>query len=577
MKKNIRILKIKMFVNFGLLFFISTLRFAYAGPPLVDINNNLCEDPFYDKIVMGFAGGAGERFILAAYPYGPKKPPKSLWLDTSKPYDPTLAPYTAPNPSYAKGTNHVDYIYTTNQYGPSIDIHVSRPYGGIGQIGDGVEGGPFRSDVNNWGDVCDGFNFPTLEAYHKFAENCHECGPDRGHHGVMDLVHLWAYKAPFDGLLKNMSEVFEVPLTEDSHEPNTLMVGDQTGIRQSDGKILRKSNLIDVANYASQHSDMIDISYESEVTKLDIEREKDGKLHVVRVHYTKHGKPKTASLKRKIVNIFECLKLGLPIYREGIIYYCVQYGEIYNGLGWEATPTIAKRSGLGPSEELLSQGITPILDIPNLGKFEGDYTGPAMVWAVQDPDLVGKHWFLFAAFTKDVQAAMLYSPATFGSPVDLLVAPLYHAKTSYTGYVKLRSASTGMNPVISANITLTPELLDDFRYMVDSLREVMGRNPQLYEQVPGFSVLPANYTNEQLTTFIKSSFRTRPHYSGSAKCPDIVGPDGKWNGINGLYSVGSQDFFPKMPGQPHWIYIAVSTKLGCEAAERWGGIGCNVV
>eukprot|EP01087_Luapelamoeba_hula_P001069 TRINITY_DN10819_c0_g1_i1.p1 TRINITY_DN10819_c0_g1~~TRINITY_DN10819_c0_g1_i1.p1 ORF type:complete len:556 (-),score=8.44 TRINITY_DN10819_c0_g1_i1:196-1863(-) len=534
-------------------FYVCCVGKGTCAPIMDDDDDGSCPHVHILKHGMGVSMST---FSYHELLYGPSRFPSTLILDTGE--DPRIHPQpkTAPNQPYSIGRSNTRYVYSQptdeNPVGTFLMHTAETISGGAFSIGDGIRAGPDMQRVN-----ANGLDYQRLSRYSRFSENCPLCtSPRRGHSGPLDIVHFWPRRTPYESLLRNASEVFGVSLHEDLNKLPGVLVGDQYGILQSDGSVNRRSMLIKYLELAKRHSN-IDILFGATVTKWELERRAGGNV-IKRVYFDHNGKSK-----------------------------CARVDQVQNGMGWLRTIEVAKRSGVGPSDELMALGITSTIDIPGLGHFYGDAQTFTMIWADTDPSHADTPWLPCAAFSSsgayrgqvDAEFPMLVFPRTFtGASTPLIISPLYISSTVFEGYVSLRSASSAEQSNIQIDLGLDSvdsPMLHTVNYLVRKGRELMARNPFFVEVFPGAS-LPADYTLEQLLAFVKASSATGPQSHNSYSTGKHTDTSGRWFQIDNLQETGSQSDFQHMEGHPLWTNNAISTQRGCDSASRLGGPGCPI-
>lgn len=228
--------------------------------------------------------------------------------------------------------------------------------------------------------------------------------------------------------------------------------------------------------------------------------------------------------------------------------------------GAYGSPAILLRSGIGPADELTATGLTPVLDLPGVGRNLHDQ--PCLeVWYEGSDDLIEamERHQAETGWRPDEQVIAKFPSASCRQGFDLHLYPVGgYSKDASTWFWFLGVAC--LTPLSRGSVRLTgpgpgDQLVIDHRYLSDSggydrarlaeglerVREV-AQEPELRrllgrETRPG----PGVSGTQAIERFLDHAAVHYYHPAGSCKMgpasdPDsVVGADGRVHGIEGLY------------------------------------------
>ena len=248
--------------------------------------------------------------------------------------------------------------------------------------------------------------------------------------------------------------------------------------------------------------------------------------------------------------------------------------EVIVTSGAIGSPKLLMHSGIGPADELKAVGVTPIHDLPGVGKNLQDHldlftiaecSGPHSYDAYAKPHLAAWAGLQYLLFKRGPAASSLFETGAFwfsdktaplpdiqfhfglGSGIEAGVAKMpnggvtlnaAYMRPKSRGSVRLRSANLADAPLIDPNYWQEPEDLKRGMMGVRIAREIL-RQPALRpflagERLPG----PKVNTDQELYEHLCENAKTQHHPVGTCKMGTddmaVVSPDLKVRGLDGL-------------------------------------------
>jgi choline dehydrogenase-like flavoprotein len=247
-------------------------------------------------------------------------------------------------------------------------------------------------------------------------------------------------------------------------------------------------------------------------------------------------------------------------------------GAVVVAAGVFASPLILMRSGLGPATELVDHGITPLVDLPGVGRNLGDHPGTDL-----DCGYTGQ----------GRSSPVLHTMATFhsgstpsSSPPDLLVwladpvGGSAERAEFFIDVVLLKPESRGSVHLRSADPTDTPRVrLPNFREGGDLDRLAEGYRVAVeVAHHPALRNLchpptePAQ-SDETVRETIRGNSWSTPHFVGTCAMGPSTDPNavvdgvGKVHGVEGLFVVDAS-IIPIVPsGFTHFPTLMIAERL----------------
>ena len=248
--------------------------------------------------------------------------------------------------------------------------------------------------------------------------------------------------------------------------------------------------------------------------------------------------------------------------------------EVIVTSGAIGSPKLLLQSGIGPADELKSVGVSPLHDLPGVGRNLQDHldlftiaecSGPHSYDAYAKPHLALWAGLQYMMFKRGPAASSLFETGAFwysdktaplpdiqlhfglGSGIEAGVAKLANGGVTLNaaymrpksrGSVRLRSADPSDAPLIDPNYWQEPEDLRRGLMGVRLARDIL-RQPALKpflagERIPG----PTVNTDKELFEHLCENAKTQHHPVGTCKMGTdamaVVAPDLKVHGIDGL-------------------------------------------
>jgi choline dehydrogenase len=282
---------------------------------------------------------------------------------------------------------------------------------------------------------------------------------------------------------------------------------------------------------------------------------------------------------------------GVEYLRDGQVQSAQADREVILSGGAFNSPQLLLLSGIGPADELRASGVTPVMDLPGVGRNLQDHASIAMVYDASGPFTFDNElrldrmmvsvarWYLFGTGvvgdlpvgaqgfirTRDSldrpDLQLLISPVAMDAKVWFpgWRAPRGHAFSvanvllhpQSRGWVKLRSADPKDKPLIQFNLLQTDDDRAALRRFIKFTRDFFAMQPAAglvsREALPG----PDLRTDAEIDAFVRARVGTAMHPTSS--CSMGVGADAvldaelRVHGVSGLRVVDCSSM-PTIPG-----------------------------
>jgi choline dehydrogenase len=311
----------------------------------------------------------------------------------------------------------------------------------------------------------------------------------------------------------------------------------------------------------------------------------------------------TGALVRRIV-VRSGRAIGVQYARRGQVLTAIANEEVILSAGAYGSPQTLLLSGIGAADELRAAGVSPVHDLPGVGRNLADHPVAINEFDLKDDLGLTRHlradraalaaWRWFArqagpfAYTGTVANIFVRSTEGLDRPdMQMMCLPLsgdarlwlpgvqrkqvprLSVRTGYLplqsrGWVKLRSADPRDGPRIFLNMFAEP---GDLAGMVRSLRlsrEIYAQNPLsaliARENLPGDAV----QSDAELTEYVRRHATHRAHPAGSCRMgageDAVVDGELRVRGIEGL-RVADASIMPTLPrGNPNLACMMIGEK-----------------
>ncbi len=282
---------------------------------------------------------------------------------------------------------------------------------------------------------------------------------------------------------------------------------------------------------------------------------------------------------------------GVEFSKDGQMHQVRAEREVILSGGTYNSPQILMLSGVGPAEELMAQGISPVADLPGVGKNLSEHPNVMLQFAANSPVtflrelrfdramLSAMQWSLFGTgpFATQINSCNIVirtSPELDQPDIQLMCNPVrmdanlwfpgvtktleHHFSVHVVilhplsrGEVTLRSASPLDPPKILINAMSSPMEFDVMRRGIREARRIYRTGAQ--GKLTGRETLPgAEVTSDEaLDEFIRKTCTVTQHPVGTCKMGHddmaVVDPQLRVRGIEGL-RVADASIMPTVPG-----------------------------
>ncbi|XWV26779.1 glucose-methanol-choline oxidoreductase [Tupanvirus soda lake] len=506
--------------------------------------------PSYDFAVVG-VGTAGSlvatRLVQAGY--------SVIALETGR----DLHNYTNtvfPPPDYNAYSRLTRIEYS--RYVSEVDAHTHYMHlpeegeGGAQELNQGVWLWPYAGDLDQWAsNGATGWDSSSMKYWQKAVENCPLCtDPDAGKSGP---IHIDYFKQnASQPLINEITNVFGVPFDDSLETDEGVFIGGQSGYRYNNGIVARSSTWRELFQHELGNP-LLRYESSSFVDKIIFVGSMN-KAH--KVLYIQNGISKCARIQEKVV---------------------LTAGVFQNA-------AILQRSGVGDSQFLQNIGINVVAHLPGVGKIENDGQAGTFVFAGITPELANLQWQPIAAIWStglngpdvlDAESAFLLFPSGAIIPgVPAAVSIPYVIGNIYNGSVSITSKDPFSRLDIDIGLNLNDIFLENVAQQVRKIRSTYANLGTFAEVVPGYKILPLNFTNDELLAYLKapdanvvgSRARVNTHVSGSVRIGSLNDPyscadaNGNIYGVKNVVLGGDMSIHPLLRIHP--------SEFVCASAEK---------
>ena len=249
--------------------------------------------------------------------------------------------------------------------------------------------------------------------------------------------------------------------------------------------------------------------------------------------------------------------VGVEYMRKGATRTAKARREVILSGGAYGSPQILMLSGIGPAEELRAVGITPVVDLPGVGKNLVEHPFLEIAWQVKPGSFfdalrldhavvsvlrwisfgkgifatngVGAHIFIrtdpgldrpdmqFTCTSTEITAGDIWFPLVRNKPLGRIACGLSMVRQDSRGEVTLRSANPFDAPKILFNLFKERSDMDRMIRGIRAARSIYTADPMRH--LIGEEVLPGikDQTDEQLESYIRRAAAITQHPVGTCK------------------------------------------------------------
>ena len=309
--------------------------------------------------------------------------------------------------------------------------------------------------------------------------------------------------------------------------------------------------------------------------------------------------------------------VGVEVLHDGQTLALTATREVIVSAGAFNTPHLLMLSGIGPADHLRDHGITPVLDLPGVGRALQDHASVGLLYDASGPFTFDQElradrfavslarWQVFGAgplagLPVGAQGLVRTREGLDRPDLQILISPVaMDAKVWFPGWrqrrgdcfsisnvllhpesrgsVTLKSADPRDKPAIQFNLLATEGDRASFRRFVRLARELMATSPAAGlvkgEVTPG----PAVHSDEEIDAYVRRSIGTAMHPVGTCAMgtgpESVVDPQLRVHGIDGLRVVDCSIMPQIVGGNTHAPAMMIAEKaaamiLGHDIAEQ---------
>jgi len=202
--------------------------------------------------------------------------------------------------------------------------------------------------------------------------------------------------------------------------------------------------------------------------------------------------------------------------------------------GVYSTPQLLMLSGIGPRAHLENLGIDVVVDNPHVGQNLQDSILTSAIYATPvapatpSPGSIVVGYYRSPTFTDEgtdmeVAIAAISGPPAPPTFVQLYLVQLTQLRHNAVGSLTLQTKNPNMPPLFSFNMYSTDEevqpLVDQFK----KIRLTMASSGIPFTEVsPGYTAVPLNATDAQITQYLKSVVNVEWHTVGTCSLGKVV-------------------------------------------------------
>ncbi len=282
---------------------------------------------------------------------------------------------------------------------------------------------------------------------------------------------------------------------------------------------------------------------------------------------------------------------GVEFSKDGHVHQVYAEREVVLAGGIYNSPQLLMLSGIGPADELIAQGITPVVDLPGVGKNLSEHPNVMMQFKARAPvtflkelrydraALSALQWALFGngpfatqinscnvviRTSKDLEQpdiqimcnpirmdAQLWFPGLTKQLEHSFQVGVVLLHPHSRGEVTLRSASPLDAPKVNLNVMASPVEFETMRRGIREARRIYRTEPQ--GRLTGEEVIPgaAAESDAELDAFIRQYGGVTQHPVGTCAMGHgpqaVVDPQLRVHGVAGL-RVADASIMPTVPG-----------------------------
>jgi choline dehydrogenase-like flavoprotein len=292
---------------------------------------------------------------------------------------------------------------------------------------------------------------------------------------------------------------------------------------------------------------------------------------------------------------------GVILSQGGIEHKVSARREVILSGGAFGSPAMLLHSGIGPADELKALGITPVIDLPGVGKGLRDHPSAAIQMRTKDTTSYGVSWRKALPNAVDLLRYLLLrrgplagnmfeahgfwksNPALSRPDLQIIMMPAHRnaapkplpqghgygiisalVRPKSVGSLSLASSDPAVMPRIDLNFLAEPEDLDRIRAGLKLARRILAA--PAFDQYKGHEIIPGPdvQTDDEWDDYIRRTCTMVHHPACSARMGtdpmSVVGPDCGVHGVAGLRIVDASIFPTLVAGNTNAGVVMVAEK-----------------